>query len=157
TAEQTPLSAWYLAELIQEAGFPLGVVNIFSGFGETAGDAIDKHPRILKVAFTGATEIGKRIQERATGNLNRLSLELGGKSSNIDFSDADLSKAIPGPMISVFVKQGHACPAGSHRYMHKKVYHQLIAEMTSPASRIKLRAGLDDRTKLGPLVSAVQI
>lgn len=156
TAEQTPLSALYLAELIQEAGFPPGVVNILSGFGETAGDAIVKHPRIRKVAFTGSTEVGKRIQERATGNLKRLSLELGGKSPNIIFSDADLSKAIPGSMMGIFFNQGQACSAGSRLYIHKKVYDEVLAEMTSRASKMKLGAGLDERTNLGPLVSEEQ-
>ncbi|HLR67948.1 aldehyde dehydrogenase family protein [Virgibacillus alimentarius] len=156
TAEQTPLTALYLADLINEAGFPPGVVNILSGYGETAGEAIVQHPRIRKVAFTGSTEVGKRIQQQATGNLKRLSLELGGKSPNIIFSDADLEKAIPGAMLGIFFNMGQACSAGSRLYVHKKVYDKVLSEMKAAASQMQVGMGLDETTDIGPLVSQEQ-
>lgn len=156
TAEQTPLTALYLADLINEAGFPPGVVNILNGFGETVGEAIVKHPRIRKIAFTGSTEVGKHIQRQSADNLKRLSLELGGKSPNIIFSDADLSKAIPGSMIAIFFNMGQACTAGSRLYIHKKVYDQVLAEMTSAAKTMQVGMGLDETTEIGPLVSNEQ-
>lgn len=156
SAEQTPLSALYLADLVQQAGFPAGVVNMLSGYGETAGSAMVKHPRIRKIAFTGSTEVGKLIQQQSTGNLKRLSLELGGKSPNIIFSDADLSKAIPGAMMGIFFNQGQACSAGSRLYIHKKVYDKVLSEMTLHASKMRQGIGLDETTEIGPLVSAEQ-
>ncbi len=156
TAEQTPLSALYLAGLIQQAGFPDGVVNIISGFGPTAGAAIVTHPRIRKVAFTGSTEVGKLIMQQASGNLKRVSLELGGKSPNIIFPDADFSKAIPGALMGIFFNQGQVCTAGSRLFVHKKVYDNVVADMTSHAAKMKLGPGLDESTDIGPLVSAEQ-
>ncbi|WP_018132294.1 aldehyde dehydrogenase family protein [Effusibacillus pohliae] len=156
TAEQTPLSALYLAELIQEAGFPDGVVNILSGFGPTAGGAIVQHPRIRKVAFTGSTEVGKLIMQQAAGNLKRVSLELGGKSPNIIFPDADFSKAIPGALMGIFFNQGQVCCAGSRLFVHKKVFDNVLADLTSHASKIKQGPGLDETTQIGPLVSDEQ-
>ncbi|UOF91731.1 aldehyde dehydrogenase family protein [Fodinisporobacter ferrooxydans] len=156
TAEQTPLSALYLSELIQEAGFPDGVVNILSGFGPTAGGAIVQHPRIRKVAFTGSTEVGKLIMQQAAGNLKRVSLELGGKSPNIVFPDADFSKAIPGALLGIFFNQGQVCCAGSRLFVHKKVYDNFLADMCSYAGKIKQGPGLDETTEIGPLVSDEQ-
>src|SRR5699024_2222757 len=156
TAEQTPLTALYLADLINEAGFPPGVVNILSGFGETAGEAIVKHPRIRKIAFTGSTAVGKHIQRQSADNLKRISLELGGKSPNIIFSDADLSRAIPGSMIAIFFNMGQACTAGSRLFIHKKVYDNVLAEMTSAAKAMQVGMGLDESTEIGPLVSDEQ-
>lgn len=156
TAEQTPLSALYLAQLIQEAGFPEGVVNILSGYGPTAGAAIVQHPRIRKVAFTGSTEVGKLIMQQAAGNLKRISLELGGKSPNIIFPDADFSKAIPGALMGVFFNQGQVCCAGSRLFVHKKVYDNVLADMSSFAAKIKQGPGLDETTEIGPLVSDEQ-
>lgn len=156
TAEQTPLSALYLAQLIQKAGFPEGVVNILSGFGPTAGAAIVQHPRIRKVAFTGSTEVGKLIMQQAAGNLKRVSLELGGKSPNIIFPDADFSKAIPGALMGIFFNQGQVCCAGSRLFIHKKVFDNVLADMCSYASKIKQGPGLDETTEIGPLVSDEQ-
>lgn len=156
TAEQTPLSALYLAQLIQEAGFPEGVVNILSGYGPTAGAAIVQHPRIRKVAFTGSTEVGKLIMQQAAGNLKRVSLELGGKSPNIIFPDADFSRAIPGALMGVFFNQGQVCCAGSRLFVHKKVYDNVLADMSSFAAKIKQGPGLDETTEIGPLVSDEQ-
>lgn len=156
TAEQTPLSALYLAQLIQEAGFPEGVVNFLSGYGPTAGAAIAQHPRIRKVAFTGSTEVGKLIMQQAAGNLKRISLELGGKSPNIIFPDADFSKAIPGALLGIFFNQGQVCCAGSRLFVHKKVYDKVLADMSSYASKLKQGPGLDESTEIGPLVSDEQ-
>lgn len=156
SAEQTPLTAIYLAELIQQAGFPEGVVNIITGFGPTAGAAITNHPRIRKVAFTGSTEVGKLIMQQAAGNLKRVSLELGGKSPNIIFPDADFSKAIPGALMGIFFNQGQVCCAGSQLFVHKKVYDNVLADMTSFASKMKQGNGLDESTEIGPLVSSEQ-
>lgn len=156
SAEQTPLTSLYLTELITEAGFPPGVVNMLSGYGETAGQAMVKHPRIRKIAFTGSTEVGKTIQQQATGNLKRLSLELGGKSPNIIFSDADLSKAIPGAMMGIFFNQGQACSAGSRLYIHKKVYDNVMADMISAVKNMQQGFGLDEATDIGPLISDKQ-
>jgi len=156
TAEQTPLSALYLAQLIQEAGFPEGVVNIISGDGPTTGAAIVNHPRIRKIAFTGSTEVGKLIMRQAAGNLKKVSLELGGKSPNIIFSDADFSKAIPGALLGIFFNQGQVCCAGSRLFVHKKVYDNVLADMSSYAAKLKQGPGLDNSTEIGPLVSDEQ-
>jgi aldehyde dehydrogenase (NAD+) len=156
TAEQTPLSALYLGQLIQEAGFPEGVVNILSGFGPTAGGAIVAHPKIRKVAFTGSTEVGKLIMSQAADRVKRVSLELGGKSPNIIFPDADFSKAIPGALRGIFFNQGQVCSAGSRLFLHKKVYDNFLADMAGYASKIKQGPGLDETTEMGPLVSDEQ-
>ena len=122
TAEQTPLSALYLAELIQEAGFPEGTINILSGYGPTAGGAIVAHPQVRKVAFTGSTEVGKIIMAQAAGTLKKVSLELGGKSPNIVFPDADFRRAIPGAMTGIFFNQGQVCSAGSYHIACDKIH-----------------------------------
>lgn len=156
TAEDTPLSALYLAELIQEAGFPEGVVNIISGYGHIAGAAITKHPRIRKIAFTGSTEVGKIIMRDASQNVKRVTLELGGKSPNIVFPDADFSKAIPGALRSIFFNQGQICSAGSRLFVHKKIYDNFLSDMASEASKLKVGPGLEEETQVGALVSAKQ-
>ena len=155
-AEQTPLSALYLAELIQEAGFPDGVINIVPGYGETAGQALTDHPMVDKIAFTGSTEVGKMIMRNAAGSLKRVTLELGGKSPNIILPDADLSKAIPGALNGVMFNQGQVCCAGSRVFIQKKNYDNVVADMASHAKNIKQGAGLDPKTQIGPLVSEVQ-
>lgn len=155
-AEQTPLSALYLAELIEEAGFPPGVINIVPGFGETAGQALVDHPNVDKIAFTGSTEVGKRIMENAAKSLKRVTLELGGKSPNIILPDADLSKAIPGALNGVMFNQGQVCCAGSRVYIQKKHYDNVVADMVSHAKSIRQGFGLDQETEMGPLVSVEQ-
>ncbi|MGZ4122653.1 MAG: aldehyde dehydrogenase family protein [Tumebacillaceae bacterium] len=156
-AEQTPLSALYLAKLVQEAGFPAGVVNIVPGFGETAGKALATHPDVDKVAFTGSTEVGKLIMSYAAENLKRVSLELGGKSPNIVFPDADFSRAIPGAMQPIFFNQGQVCSAGSRLYIHKSVYDNTLSDMVSYASKVRQGVGIDPNTQIGPLVSQEQL
>ncbi|UQD52070.1 betaine-aldehyde dehydrogenase [Bacillus methanolicus] len=155
-AEQTPLSALYLAELIEKAGFPKGVVNIVPGFGETAGQPLVDHPLVDKIAFTGSTEVGKRIMERASKTLKRVTLELGGKSPNIILPDADLTKAIPGALNGVMFNQGQVCCAGSRVFIQKKQFDNVVADMVDHAKKIKQGSGLHPDTEIGPLVSTEQ-
>jgi len=155
-AEQTPLSALYLAELIEEAGFPPGVVNIVPGFGETAGQPLVEHPLVDKIAFTGSTEVGKMIMEKAAKTLKRVTLELGGKSPNIILPDADLTKAIPGALNGVMFNQGQVCCAGSRVFIQKKQFDNVVADMVSHAKNIKQGAGIHADTEIGPLVSTEQ-
>ncbi|MGJ4860454.1 aldehyde dehydrogenase family protein [Labrys sp. La1] len=155
-AEQTPLSALRLGELIQEAGFPAGVVNIVTGFGETAGAALAEHPDVDKIAFTGSTEVGKIIVRAAAGNLKRVSLELGGKSPAIVFPDADLDLAIAGTADAIFYNQGQCCTAGSRLFAHKSIYDRVVAGVSEAAGKLKVGHGLDPSVNLGPLVSKEQ-
>jgi phenylacetaldehyde dehydrogenase len=156
-AEQTPLSALRLGELIVEAGFPEGVVNIVPGFGETAGAALAVHPDVDKVAFTGSTEVGKLIvQATGTSNLKKITLELGGKSPNIVFPDADLDQAIPGAANAIFFNHGQCCCAGSRLYVHRSVFDQVVEGVAERAKKIRVGDGLDPKTQMGPLVSREQ-
>jgi len=156
-AEQTPLTALRLGELIQEAGIPDGVVNIVPGYGETAGAALAAHPDVDKVAFTGSTEVGKLILQAAAGNLKKVSLELGGKSPNIIFDDADLDSAIPGAAGAIFFNQGQCCCAGSRLYIEKKAFDKVVEGVAENASKIRVRPGFDPESDLGPLVSEEQL
>jgi phenylacetaldehyde dehydrogenase len=156
-AEQTPLSALRLGELIVEAGFPEGVVNIVPGYGETAGAALAAHNDVDKIAFTGSTEVGKLIVHAATGNLKRVSLELGGKSPNVIFKDADMDVAIPGAASGIFFNQGQCCCAGSRLYIEKDVFDKVIEGISASAKKIRVGSGLDPKTQMGPLVSEEQL
>ena len=156
-AEQTPLSALRLGELILEAGIPAGVVNIVPGYGETAGAALAAHEDVDKVAFTGSTEVGKLILQAAAGNLKRVSLELGGKSPNIVFSDTDIHTAIAGASNAIFFNQGEVCSAGSRLYVQKSVFDQVVEGVAEQARKIKLGSGLDSTTQMGPLISDEQL
>jgi phenylacetaldehyde dehydrogenase len=156
-AEQTPLSALRLGELIQEAGFPAGTVNIVTGFGETAGAALAAHPGVDKIAFTGSTEVGKLIVQAAAGNLKKVSLELGGKSPNVVFKDADLDTAIPGAASAIFFNHGQCCCAGSRLYVEKGVFDQVVEGVAEQGKQIKLGPGMDLSTQMGPLVSSEQL
>ena len=127
-AEQTPLTALRLAELIQEAGVPDGVVNVLTGFGETAGAALAAHPDVDKVAFTGSTEVGKLIVQAAAGDLKKVSLELGGKSPAIILPNADLDLAIAGAANAIFFNHGLCCCAGSRLYARKDIYEKVVAD-----------------------------
>jgi phenylacetaldehyde dehydrogenase len=155
-AEQTPLSALRLGELICEAGFPDGVVNIVPGFGETAGAALASHQDVDKVAFTGSTEVGKLILEAAAGNLKKVSLELGGKSPNIVCSDADVEACIPGVSSAIFFNQGQCCCAGSRLFVEKGIFDKVVAGVVEDAKKIKVGPGMDLATQMGPLVSDEQ-
>jgi phenylacetaldehyde dehydrogenase len=156
-AEQTPLSALRLGELIMEAGFPEGVVNIVPGYGETAGAALAAHPDVDKVAFTGSTEVGKLIVHAAAGNLKKVSLELGGKSPNVVYKDADLESAIPGAASAIFFNHGQCCCAGSRLYVEKPIFDQFVEGVADHAKKIKVGPGLDPETSMGPLVSEEQL
>jgi phenylacetaldehyde dehydrogenase len=155
-AEQTPLSALRFGELILEAGFPEGVVNIVTGYGETAGARLAAHPEVDKIAFTGSTEVGKLIVQAAAGNLKRVSLELGGKSPQVVFPDAKLDNAIAGTASAIFYNMGQCCTAGSRLFAHKKVFDKIVDGLTSEAAKLKIGHGLDPTTTLGPLVSDEQ-
>jgi phenylacetaldehyde dehydrogenase len=155
-AEQTPLTAIRLGELIMEAGFPEGVVNIVPGFGETAGAALSAHPDVDKIAFTGSTEVGKLILQAATGNLKKVSLELGGKSPNIILDDADTDAAIPGAASAIFFNQGQTCCAGSRLFVDKKIFDKVVDGVAQNASKIKVGQGFDPDVDMGPLVSEEQ-
>jgi phenylacetaldehyde dehydrogenase len=156
-AEQTPLSALRLGELFLEAGFPDGVVNIVPGYGETAGAAIAAHPDVDKVAFTGSTEVGKLIVNAATGNLKKVSLELGGKSPNVVFNDADLDLAVKGAASAIFFNHGQCCAAGSRLYVEQDVFDRVVEGVAEQARAIKVGPGLDPSSDMGPLVSEEQL
>ena len=156
-AEQTPLTALRLGELIQEAGFPEGVVNIVPGYGETAGAALAAHPDVDKVAFTGSTEVGKLILQAAAGNLKKVSLELGGKSPNVVFADADLDAAIPGAASAIFFNHGQCCCAGSRLYVEEKAFDKVVDGVAQRAEKIRVGPGLEHVSDMGPLVSQEQL
>jgi len=156
-AEQTPLSAAILGELVLEAGFPEGVVNIISGFGEDAGAALVDHPMVDKISFTGSTGVGKAIVRAATGNLKRVTLELGGKSPVVIFGDADLAKAIPAAAMGIFGNAGQVCAAGSRLFVHESVYDEVLEGVRARAASLKVGNGLAPGTEMGPLVSQEQL
>jgi phenylacetaldehyde dehydrogenase len=156
-AEQTPLSALRLGELILEAGFPEGVVNIIPGYGETAGAPLAAHPDVDKVAFTGSTEVGKLILQAAAGNLKKVSLELGGKSPNIVFKDADLDVAIAGAASAIFFNHGQCCCAGSRLYVEKDIFDKVVDGVATRAKKIRVGPGMQKETQMGPLVSEEQL
>src|SRR6202451_3494991 len=156
-AEQTPLTALRLGELALEAGFPDGVINIVTGFGETAGAALAAHPDVDKIAFTGSTEVGKLIVHAAAGNLKRVSLELGGKSPNVVYKDADLDSAIAGAASAIFFNHGQCCCAGSRLYVEKPIFDRVVEGVADQAKKIKVGSGLDPETNMGPLVSQEQL
>src|ERR1700689_4350070 len=155
-AEQTPLSALRLGELIAEAGFPEGVVNIVPGYGETAGAALAAHPDVDKIAFTGSTEVGKLIVHAAAGNLKKVSLELGGKSPNVVLQDADLEKAIPGSAMAIFFNQGEICAAGSRLFAHKSIFDKVVEGVADFTRSFHIGPGIDPANNMGPLVSKEQ-
>ena len=156
-AEQTPLSALRLGELMMEAGFPEGVVNIVPGFGETAGAALAAHPDVDKIAFTGSTEVGKLIVKAATGNLKKVSLELGGKSPNVVFADADVNAAIPGSASAIFFNQGQCCTAGSRLFVHKSIFDKVVDGVAQETKKYRIGPGIDPNNNQGPLVSKEQL
>ena len=154
-AEQTPLSALRLGELMLEAGLPAGVVNIVTGFGD-AGAALAAHADVDKVAFTGSTEDGRLIMRAAAGNLKNVTLELGGKSPQVLYKDADMDVAIPGAANGIFFNQGQCCNAGSRLYIERDVYDEVVQGISDEARKIKVGPGLDPDTQMGPLTSAEQ-
>ncbi len=155
-AEQTPLTALRLGELILEAGLPESVVQIITGFGPGAGSSIAEHPDIDKVAFTGSTEVGKLILKASAGNLKHVSLELGGKSPNIIFPDADVQAATFGSMLGIFMNQGQVCCAGSRVFVQESMYDQFTDSLSKMAQGLTVGNPLDPNTRMGPLVSKEQ-
>jgi phenylacetaldehyde dehydrogenase len=157
-AEQTPLSALRLGELLLESGLPAGVVNIVTGFGETAGAPLAAHGGVDKVAFTGSTEVGRLIVKAAAGNLKKVSLELGGKSPNIVFKDVgNLEAAIQGAANAIFFNHGQCCCAGSRLLVEKDIFDEVVSGVAGQAKKIKLGSGLAADTQMGPLVSKEQM
>ena len=155
-AEQTPLSALRLAELVAEVGFPAGVVNVVPGFGETAGAAVAAHDGLAKVSFTGDSHTGRKILQASLGNLKRVTLELGGKSPNIVFADADLDGALAGAFGGIFFNQGQCCVAGSRLFVERSIYDEVLERLVVMMGDIKLGPGLEAGTTMGPLVSGEQ-
>jgi acyl-CoA reductase-like NAD-dependent aldehyde dehydrogenase len=154
-AEQTPLTALLLGELFEEAGFPPGVVNIVTGFGD-AGAALAAHDDVDKIAFTGSTEVGKLIVDAAKGNLKKVSLELGGKSPNVVYADADFDIAVPGSLNAWLSNHGQCCVAGTRLYVEDSVFDEFTQAMADAAAQVKIGPGMDPTTQLGPLVSQEQ-
>lgn len=154
-AEQTPLTALRLGELAMEAGFPDGVFNVVTGFGD-AGAALVAHEGVDKVAFTGSTEVGKKIVQAASGNLKKVSLELGGKSPHIILPDAELYSAIASAADGIFFNQGQTCTAGSRLYVHRSCFDEVLEGVTRRARSLKVGNGLSADTNLGPLISSEQ-
>ncbi|HEY2486445.1 MAG TPA: aldehyde dehydrogenase family protein [Candidatus Binataceae bacterium] len=155
-AEQTPLTALRLGELLLEAGIPEGVVNIITGFGETAGASIAEHPDIDKVAFTGSTEVGKLILKASAGNLKRVSLELGGKSPNIIFADANMEQCVPTSLFGFTMLSGQVCCAGTRVFVQRDFHDEFVDKLTKQAAQAKAGDPLDPKTMIGPLVSKEQ-
>ncbi|XP_048252474.1 aldehyde dehydrogenase, mitochondrial-like [Haliotis rufescens] len=156
-AEQTPLSALYIASLVKEAGFPPGVVNMVPGYGPTAGAAIASHPDVDKVAFTGSTEIGRVVMTLAAqSNLKRVSLELGGKSPNVVFADADLDYAVEMSHMALFFNMGQCCAAGSRTYVQEDIYDEFVKRSVARAKARKVGDPLDDSTESGPQIDETQ-
>jgi phenylacetaldehyde dehydrogenase len=154
-AEQTPLSALRLGELFQEAGLPDGVLNIVTGYGD-AGAALAAHADVDKIAFTGSTEVGKEIVKASAGNLKKVTLELGGKSPNVVYADADLEQAVAGSANAIFFNMGECCVAGSRLYVESSVYDEVVSGVSAEAAKIKVGRGIDSDTTMGPLVSQEQ-
>jgi phenylacetaldehyde dehydrogenase len=156
-AELTPLTAIRLGQLIAEVGFPPGVVNIVTGFGDTAGKALVAHPDVDKISFTGSTVVGKSILAAAAGNLKRVALELGGKSPVIVFPDADLDRATDAAAMGIFGNAGQVCVAGSRLFVHKSVFDRVVGGVAERAKKLKVGPGLHPDTQMGPLVSQKQL
>jgi acyl-CoA reductase-like NAD-dependent aldehyde dehydrogenase len=155
-AEQTPLTALRLAALAQQAGLPDGVLNVVTGLGPEAGAPLLTDPAVDKISFTGSRDVGVLIQRTCADQLKRVTLELGGKSPNIVFADADLAAAVPGTCSGVFGNQGEVCSAGSRVLVDRRIYDDVMAGMIDEAAAIRLGSGLDPDTTMGPLVSSEQ-
>jgi aldehyde dehydrogenase (NAD+) len=155
-AEEAPLTSLRIAELCMEAGIPAGVVNVVPGYGETAGAALASHPDVDKVAFTGSHITGQSIIRASAGNLKRVSLELGGKSPDIVFADADLDAAVPGAAMAVFANSGQICSAGTRLFVESRIYDEFVGRVAEYGRQLKVGNGLDPNTQVGPLVSQQQ-
>jgi acyl-CoA reductase-like NAD-dependent aldehyde dehydrogenase len=155
-AEQTPLTALRLGELITEAGLPEGVLNVVTGFGPGAGSSIAEHPGIDKVAFTGSTEVGKIILKASAGNLKKVSLELGGKAPNIIFPDADLDQAVPTSMMGVYFNSGQVCCAGTRIFVQRDRYDEVVEKFANFSKGVSVGDPFDKKNVIGPVVSQEQ-
>jgi betaine-aldehyde dehydrogenase len=155
-AEQTPLTALEMANWLADVGLPPGVVNIITGFGESCGAPLVQHPDVNKIAFTGSAAVGKIIVKQAADTVKRVTLELGGKSPNIFFADADFEAAIDGALFGVFINQGEVCSAGSRILVQKTIYKKFVEAMTEKTKKVTLGPPLERETKMGPLVSKEQ-
>lgn len=156
-AEQTPMTALYLGQLIQAAGYPDGVVNVITGDGPSVGAPLTRHPGVNKLTFTGSTEVGKLIGKAAMENMTRVTLELGGKSPVIVLEDCDPAVAGGGAAQAIYFNQGQVCCAGSRLYVHKKNFDRVVADLADHARALKIGHGIDASTQLGPLVSQEQM
>jgi betaine-aldehyde dehydrogenase len=156
-AEQTPLTLLALAKDFEDCGLPKGVVNVVTGFGESAGAPLVAHAEVDKIAFTGSAEVGKVIMRSAADTLKKVSLELGGKSPNIFFADADFESAVDGALFGVFINQGEVCSAGSRVLVQRPIYRKMLDAMVAKAKTIKLGPGMDPASKMGPVVSKEQM
>jgi aldehyde dehydrogenase (NAD+) len=156
-AEETPLTALRLGELLLEAGLPPGVVNIVTGRGDVAGAALAAHPDVDKIAFTGSHVTGQEIVRASAGNLKRLSLELGGKSPDIVFADADLDWAVPGAAMAAFANAGQICTAGTRMFVERPIYEEFVSRVAAFGRKLRVGDGADPATQIGPLVSARQL
>ncbi len=156
-AEETPLTGLWLGQLCQEAGFPDGVVNIVPGYGETAGRALVAHPDVDKISFTGSTAVGKEIMKTAADTLKKVSLELGGKSPNIVFADADLEAAVKGAFNGIFYGKGEVCAAGSRLFVEEGIHDQFMEKLLDRASQLQPGDPLNVKTRLGALISKTQM
>jgi acyl-CoA reductase-like NAD-dependent aldehyde dehydrogenase len=156
-AAQTPLSALRLAEIAHEAGLPPGVLNVVPGFGAIAGTALVEHPGVDKIAFTGSTPVGQEIMRRASGTLKRLTLELGGKSPNVVFADADVESAVRGASNGIFYNKGEVCTAGSRLFLEESVHDAFLDKLQAHTAKLKQGDPLDPKTRLGPQVSEEQM
>ena len=155
-AEQTPLTALRLADLVAEAGVPAGVFNLVTGMGETAGDRMVRHPDVDKIAFTGSTEVGKIINRNATDTLKRVTLELGGKSPVVVLPDVDIASTAAGAARAIFANSGQVCIAGSRLFAHKDIFDKLLEAVAANAAQWKVGPSLAPDTMMGPLVSTEQ-
>ncbi|KAB8142248.1 aldehyde dehydrogenase family protein [Chloroflexia bacterium SDU3-3] len=156
-AEQTPLTTLHLGRLALEAGIPPGVLNVVPGYGHTAGAALVAHRGVDKVAFTGSTEVGRRIMQAAAGNLKRVSLELGGKSPNVIFADADIPTAARQAVWAILVNSGQNCCAGSRLFVQRAVYDQVMDELVKAMREVRVGVGFDPQSQIGPLISQEQL
>src|SRR5208337_1632407 len=156
-AEQTPLTALRLAELAEEAGFPAGVINVINGLGETTGAAIVSHPDVDKIAFTGHVDTAKIIQKSAADTLKRTTFELGGKSPNVVFADADLDAAVDGAFHAIYFHGGQCCTAGSRLFVEKRIHEEFVERLAEKAKTRAIGDPLDPSTEQGPQVSQEQL
>jgi phenylacetaldehyde dehydrogenase len=156
-AEQTPLSTLRLAELIEEAGLPPGVLNVVPGYGATAGAALSAHPDIDKISFTGSTAVGRQILQASAGNMKKVTLELGGKSPNIIFPDADIDKALEAAVSTICRNSGQICSAGTRLFVHESLHDEAAERVARMAAAYKVGSPFDPATQLGPLISARQM